>query len=47
MKYIYDNPVKVGICNKAEEYEYSNYKEINFTVLQIQKKIKELCATNQ
>ena len=31
MKYIYDNPVKVGICNKAEEQEDSNYKEINFT----------------
>jgi len=26
MKYIYDNPVKAGICNKPEEYLYSNYK---------------------
>ena len=24
--YIHDNPVKAGICNKAEEYPYSNYK---------------------
>ena len=29
IKYIYDNPVKAGICNKAEEYPYSNYKHIN------------------
>ena len=21
IKYIYDNPVKAGVCNKAEEYE--------------------------
>lgn len=28
IKYIYDNPVKAGICNKAEEYPYSNYKKI-------------------
>ena len=25
IKYIYDNPVKAHICNKAEEYPYSNY----------------------
>ena len=31
IKYIYDNPVKAGICDKAEEYEFSNYKKINFT----------------
>ena len=31
IKYIYDNPVKAGVCNKAEEYECSNYKKINFT----------------
>ena len=31
IKYIYDNPVKAGVCNKAEEYEFSNYKKINFT----------------
>ena len=26
IKYIHNNPVKAGICNKAEEYPYSNYK---------------------
>ena len=26
IKYIYDNPVKAGICNKPEQYLYSNYK---------------------
>ena len=26
LKYIYDNPVKAGMCEKAEEYPYSNYK---------------------
>ncbi len=26
IKYIYNNPVKAGICNKPEEYPYSNYK---------------------
>ena len=29
IKYIYDNPVKAGICQRAKEYPYSNYKEIN------------------
>lgn len=29
IKYIYDNPVKAGICKTAKEYPYSNYKEIN------------------
>ena len=29
IKYIYDNPVKAGICSKAEDYPYSNYKNIN------------------
>jgi len=28
IKYIYDNPVKAGICNKPEDYLYSNYKTI-------------------
>lgn len=26
IKYIYDNPVKAGICSKPEQYPYSNYK---------------------
>ena len=29
IKYIYDNPVKAGICKIASQYPYSNYKEIN------------------
>ena len=28
IKYIYDNPVKAGICRKAEDYKWSNYKPI-------------------
>ena len=28
MKYIFDNPVKAGICKNAKEYAYSNYKEV-------------------
>ena len=28
IKYIYDNPVKAGICSKPEQYPYSNYKKI-------------------
>lgn len=28
IKYIYNNPVKAGICNNPKEYPYSNYKEI-------------------
>lgn len=28
MKYIFDNPVKAGICKNAKEYTYSNYKEV-------------------
>lgn len=29
MKYIYDNPVKAGICNSASDYKFSNYRKIN------------------
>lgn len=29
IRYIYNNPVKAGICNKPEEYPYSNYKKID------------------
>ena len=29
IRYIYDNPVKAGICSKPEEYPYSNYKKTN------------------
>ena len=29
INYIYNNPVRAGICSKAEEYPYSNYKRID------------------
>ena len=29
ISYIYNNPVKAGICNKPEQYTYSNYKKTN------------------
>ena len=29
LKYIYNNPVKAGICKKAEDYPYSDYKRID------------------
>lgn len=28
IRYIYNNPVKAGICNHPREYPYSNYREI-------------------
>ena len=28
IRYIYNNPVKAGICNRPEEYKWSNYKPI-------------------
>lgn len=30
MKYIFDNPVKAGICKNAQEYKFSNYKKTPF-----------------
>ncbi len=41
IKYIYYNPVKAGICSKAKDYPYSNYKIItkeikeNYTFMDI------------
>ena len=41
IKYIYDNPVKAGICSKAKDYPYSNYKiitkeiKVNYTFMDI------------
>lgn len=32
INYIYNNPVKAGICKNAEEYPYSNYKKFNKTL---------------
>ena len=29
LRYIYNNPVKSGICKNAEDYPYSNYKKID------------------
>ncbi len=29
INYIYNNPVKAGICQKAKDYPYSNYKDVN------------------
>ena len=29
IKYIYDNPVKAGICKRPEEYLYSDYRRID------------------
>jgi len=52
IKYIYDNPVKAGICNKPEEYLYSNYKpiekvEINgeYIFMDILEDNTEICKT--
>ena len=28
IRYIYDNPVKAGICEHAKDYKYSNYQEV-------------------
>lgn len=46
IKYIYDNPVKAGICSKAKDYPYSNYKIItkeikeNYTFMDIDNDFK-------
>ena len=29
--YIFNNPVKAGLCSNAEDYPFSNYKKINYT----------------
>ena len=34
IQYIYNNPVKAGICVKPEEYPYSNYRKMNGQVSQ-------------
>lgn len=49
IKYIYDNPVKAGICSKPEQYPYSNYKsitvkkidDIKYTFIDIEEKTIE------
>ena len=27
LKYIHQNPIKTGICKRAEDYEYSSYRD--------------------
>ena len=49
IRYIYNNPVKAGICNKESEYPYSNYKEINGNIdnkyyfIDIEENYEKLC----
>ena len=52
IKYIYDNPVKAGICEKPEQYPFSNYKKDkiklsdrleNFVFIDIDDNKKEIC----
>lgn len=49
IQYIYNNPVKAGICLKAEEYPYSNYKKIignttdSYSFIDIEKDTEKIC----
>lgn len=49
IKYIYDNPVKAGICKSAQEYPYSNYKNYskeirgNYIFLDVDINDQQLC----
>lgn len=49
IQYIYNNPVKAGICLKAEEYPYSNYKKItgnttdDYSFIDIEKDTEKMC----
>lgn len=49
IKYIYDNPVKAGLCNNAKEYEFSNYRKIDtinnkeYVFIDIEEDKKGLC----
>ena len=51
MKYIYDNPVKAGICATAEEYPYSNYRKIDkiinetYIFLDVEEDNEKLCQS--
>ena len=42
IRYIYNNPVKAGICFKAEDYPYSNYKIVDKEVNDDQKACEEI-----
>lgn len=49
MKYIYDNPVKAGICKIASDYPYSNYQKIHedltddYNFIDIDKDVEKIC----
>ena len=50
IKYIYNNPVKAGLCSKPEEYLYSNYKPMrkaesqeDYIFIDIVEDSKEIC----
>ena len=49
IRYIYNNPVKAGICKSPEEYKYSNYKKIeegendNYNFLDVDEEKDALC----
>jgi len=47
--YIYNNPVKAGICDHAREYPYSNYKDFSnqvneeYTFMDIKEDVEKIC----
>ena len=50
IKYIYNNPIKAGICENPEEYLYSNYKFVEkideyqeYQFIDIQEDSEEVC----
>ena len=49
IRYIYNNPVKAGICVRPEQYKYSNYQKVNqidderYTFLDIEEDKSILC----
>ena len=47
IKYIYNNPVKAGICEQAKEYPYSNYKEIatdeEYVFMDVEEDASKIC----
>lgn len=52
INYIYNNPVKAGLCKYPCEYPYSNYKKINqtcsetsYTFLDVEDNKNDLCKT--
>lgn len=50
IKYIYNNPVKAGLCDKPGDYPYSNYKiienrnlECDYVFIDVDENSKEIC----